>query len=238
MSPTELVLHFSDFSMIFSEFTKKSAKALYYFSYQFAVRPLKRISPLQCGPRERRHARVTQFRRGPAAGLAGDVRGVVLGWLGTGFGRSPGRWGSWRSRATVAAAAGRGMPCSGEPPAGARELAVRSTTVEGRGGLRTVARLRKSVETRLGGDDHGTRRRSEKRWPTVRHVRRGRPSFIVDAGASSGLAGGRQWCLGACAAGQHCRMDLLGPTTSVGTRTDYSVGPWDYPTCAPRHLLA
>jgi hypothetical protein len=35
-----------------------------------------------------------------------------------------------------------------------------------------------------------------------------------------------------------CRMDLPGPTTSVGTRTDYSVGPWDYSTCAARHLLA
>jgi hypothetical protein len=35
-----------------------------------------------------------------------------------------------------------------------------------------------------------------------------------------------------------CCMDLNGPTTSVGTRTDYSVGPWDYPTCATRHLLA
>jgi hypothetical protein len=35
-----------------------------------------------------------------------------------------------------------------------------------------------------------------------------------------------------------CRMDHPGPTTSVGTRTDYSVGPWDYPTCAARHLLA
>jgi hypothetical protein len=35
-----------------------------------------------------------------------------------------------------------------------------------------------------------------------------------------------------------CRMDLSGPTTSVGTRTDYSVGPWDYPTCAARYLLA
>jgi hypothetical protein len=35
-----------------------------------------------------------------------------------------------------------------------------------------------------------------------------------------------------------CRMDLRGPTTSVGTRTDYSVGPWDYPTCAARHLMA
>jgi hypothetical protein len=36
----------------------------------------------------------------------------------------------------------------------------------------------------------------------------------------------------------HCRMDLPGPTTSVGTRTDYSVGPWDYPACATRHLKA
>jgi hypothetical protein len=35
-----------------------------------------------------------------------------------------------------------------------------------------------------------------------------------------------------------CRMDLPGPTTSVGTRTYYSLGPWDYPTCAARHLLA
>jgi hypothetical protein len=35
-----------------------------------------------------------------------------------------------------------------------------------------------------------------------------------------------------------CRMDLPGPTTSVGTRTDYSVGPLDYPACATRHLKA
>jgi hypothetical protein len=35
-----------------------------------------------------------------------------------------------------------------------------------------------------------------------------------------------------------CRMDLPRPTTSVGTRTDYSVGPWDYPACATRHLKA
>jgi hypothetical protein len=33
-------------------------------------------------------------------------------------------------------------------------------------------------------------------------------------------------------------MDLPGPTTSVGTRTDYSVGPWDYSACATRHLMA
>jgi hypothetical protein len=35
-----------------------------------------------------------------------------------------------------------------------------------------------------------------------------------------------------------CRMDLPGSTTSVGARTDYSVGPWDYPACATRHLMA
>jgi hypothetical protein len=35
-----------------------------------------------------------------------------------------------------------------------------------------------------------------------------------------------------------CRMDLPGPTTSVGTRTDYSVGPWDYSSCATQHLMA
>jgi hypothetical protein len=35
-----------------------------------------------------------------------------------------------------------------------------------------------------------------------------------------------------------CRMDLPGPTASVGTRTDYSVGPWDYSACATRHLMA
>jgi hypothetical protein len=35
-----------------------------------------------------------------------------------------------------------------------------------------------------------------------------------------------------------CRMNLPGPTTSVGTRTDYSVGPWDYPACAARHQMA
>jgi hypothetical protein len=33
-------------------------------------------------------------------------------------------------------------------------------------------------------------------------------------------------------------MDLHGPTTSVGTRTDYSVDPWDYSVCATRRLIA
>jgi hypothetical protein len=38
--------------------------------------------------------------------------------------------------------------------------------------------------------------------------------------------------------GGECRINLPGPTTSVGTRTNYSVGPWDYPACATRHLMA
>jgi hypothetical protein len=32
-------------------------------------------------------------------------------------------------------------------------------------------------------------------------------------------------------------MDIPEPTTPVGTGTDYSVGLWDYPTCATRHLM-
>jgi hypothetical protein len=35
-----------------------------------------------------------------------------------------------------------------------------------------------------------------------------------------------------------CRMDLPEPTTSVGTSTDYSVGPWDYSACSTRHLIS
>jgi hypothetical protein len=37
---------------------------------------------------------------------------------------------------------------------------------------------------------------------------------------------------------ENYHMDLLGPTTSVGTKTDCSMGPWDYSTCAARYLLA
>jgi hypothetical protein len=43
--------------------------------------------------------------------------------------------------------------------------------------------------------------------------------------------------LGRLAQPTPCRMDLPGPTTSVGTRTDYSVGPWGYSACATRHLM-
>jgi hypothetical protein len=32
--------------------------------------------------------------------------------------------------------------------------------------------------------------------------------------------------------------DIHGPTTQVGTGTDYSVGPWDYSTWVARHQMA
>jgi hypothetical protein len=32
-------------------------------------------------------------------------------------------------------------------------------------------------------------------------------------------------------------MDIPGPTTLVGTKTDYSVAPWDYSTCATWYLM-
>jgi hypothetical protein len=32
-------------------------------------------------------------------------------------------------------------------------------------------------------------------------------------------------------------MDIPGSTALVGTRTDYSVGPWDYLACATRHPM-
>jgi hypothetical protein len=56
------------------------------------------------------------------------------------------------------------------------------------------------------------------------------------------LTGGSRWSANeskrVALLGCWCRMDLPGPTTLVGTRTDYSVGPWDYPACATRHLMA
>jgi hypothetical protein len=58
-------------------------------------------------------AALDKFRRGPAVGLAGDVCGVVLLWLGTGLGQS---WG-WRWPAAPSGGSRCG-PNSGEVGAG------------------------------------------------------------------------------------------------------------------------
>jgi hypothetical protein len=66
--------------------------------------------------------------------------------------------------------------------------------------------------------------------PDYRHGRGAKDTGDVD---QSRL--GRRLLLRLCG---RCCMDLPGPTTSVGTRTDYLVGPWDYPACAAWHLMA
>jgi hypothetical protein len=58
----------------------------------------------------------------------------------------------------------------------------------------------------------------------------GRPRRLDARG--SGPGGGT-----VVARGRRCRMNLPGPTTSVGIKTDYSVGPWDYSVCVTRHLM-
>jgi hypothetical protein len=50
MNPTKLVLHFSDFSVIFYAIYKKQGNSLYYFSCTFAAGTLERTLALQCGP--------------------------------------------------------------------------------------------------------------------------------------------------------------------------------------------
>jgi hypothetical protein len=154
---------------------QESAKALYYWSFSFADRPLKwfrslQIHPyfadwpsetlesLQCGPPALAGGGPAKIRRSPAAGSAGDGRGAVLGLLGTGFDQSPGRWGSWRSRTKTAAAASRGMPGSGETEVNAGQPVVVVALVNARGGVGTVAWPRELAGTRLDGGSHGGRR--------------------------------------------------------------------------------
>jgi hypothetical protein len=82
----------------------------------------------------------------------------VLGLLGTGFDRSPGRWGSWRSCATAVAAASRGMPGFGETEVNAGQPVVVVALVNAKGGVGTIAWPRELAGTRLDGGGHGGRR--------------------------------------------------------------------------------
>jgi hypothetical protein len=93
-----------------------------------------------------------QFRRGPAAGLAGDVLGVVLVWLGTGLGRS---WG-WRwpaaGRAAVPSGGSRCGPNSGDVGAGEKRWSSLVASVGARegGGRFSLACGRPETRARRG----------------------------------------------------------------------------------------
>jgi hypothetical protein len=83
---------------------------------------------------------------GAAAGAGGGIpardgggvgRGRTRGGAGVLLDRFQPKFGvvvPWRSRAAVAVAASRGMPGSGELPAGARDLTARTALAEARGG--------------------------------------------------------------------------------------------------------
>jgi hypothetical protein len=88
-----------------------------------------------------------KFRRGPAARLAGDVRGVVLGWLGTGLGRRLGwRWPAAR-RAAAPSGGSRCGPNSGEVGAGEKGWSGSVASVGAREGRGRFALARGRPET-------------------------------------------------------------------------------------------
>jgi hypothetical protein len=70
----------------------------------------------------------------PTRAGGGDGHGAVLGLLGTGFDRSPGRWGSWLSRAAETVAASRGTPGSSEVEAGDNGWSGSIASIGARGG--------------------------------------------------------------------------------------------------------
>jgi hypothetical protein len=94
----------------------------------------------------------------------------------------------------------------------------------------------------------GAPHRSDRSDPPARPVRFCCISIFVSSVLALWIKQGIQWfsgepCWRSISVNQghllcHCRMDIPGPTTQVGTRTDYPVDPWDYTTCATRHLLA
>jgi hypothetical protein len=126
---------------------QESAKTLYYFSYTFAAGALEVLDSyiytlaLWIGPQKNWdlcNVVLGTGRRGsgqiPTKAGGGDGRGAVLGLLGAGFDRSPGRWGSRRSRAAAAAAASCGAPSSGEVEAGDNGWGGSVVSVGARGG--------------------------------------------------------------------------------------------------------
>jgi hypothetical protein len=85
-NPTKLVLHFSDFSMIFYAIYKKQESHFYYLSYSFAVRPSERSLVLQCGPWGRPARLRPNSGRGRRRGRSGKGAGRRRGALGPTWG--------------------------------------------------------------------------------------------------------------------------------------------------------
>jgi hypothetical protein len=106
----------------------------YRKAHSLRIAPQEEFAPCNRVPGGAVGAAPAKFRRGPAAGLVGEWRGAVLGLLGTEFDRSPGRWGSRRSRAAAAAAASCGAPSSGEVEAGDNGWGGSVVSVGARGG--------------------------------------------------------------------------------------------------------
>jgi hypothetical protein len=98
-----------------------------------------------------------------------------------------------------------------------------------------------AMRRRIYYPGRGSRQGAAGRGKSRARQRFVRGAGTLERGGDSFKGPGPRWgCVegASCPQGGGCRMDLPGPTTLVGTRTDYSVGPWDYPTCAARHLLA
>jgi hypothetical protein len=95
--PKKIGFAFFRFFYNFLHNLQETAKSLYYWSYPFAVRPLKRFFPLQCSPWAAGQRRSGQIPANRQLGLAGHGLGRGLGdrFLGlVGAGRSPARGGA------------------------------------------------------------------------------------------------------------------------------------------------
>jgi hypothetical protein len=118
MNPTKLVLHFSDFSVIFYAIYKKQGNSLYYFSCTFAAGTLERTLALQSGPWVRLADAGGQNLASSPVLAAGEGRGEGLWTTGARFG-----WlfGPCRRPARGAPAAAAGSTAARQVLAGAGE---------------------------------------------------------------------------------------------------------------------
>jgi hypothetical protein len=140
-----------------------------------------KLESLQCGPPAPAGGGPAKIRRSPAAGSAGDGRGVMLGCprpdFGLGLaGDSAGRVARWRRlrralRSLLRRGCGRGNGLGGSGSFG-----------RARGDVGMVAQPRELAGTRLGGGGHGGRqRRGQVAVGGSAREARGGSTFIGDA---------------------------------------------------------